>query len=76
MVPWHANYSSIPEGRALVLIFLISKDYDILLEAAEEVMLNFKDQWVVFAENEEIANHPYLCKGLCMYKFFLIILFL
>ena len=49
--------NEIPEGRALVLIFLISKDYDILLEAAEEVILNFKDQWVVFAENEEIANH-------------------
>ena len=49
--------TEIPEGRALVLIFLISKDYDILLEAAEEVILNFKDQWVVFAENEEIANH-------------------
>lgn len=49
--------NEIPEGRAQVLIFLLSKDYDILLEAAEEVILSFKDQWIVFAESEEIANH-------------------
>ncbi|VDI65140.1 Hypothetical predicted protein [Mytilus galloprovincialis] len=49
--------NEIPEGRALVLIFLLSKDYSILLEAAEEVILSFQDQWVVFAESEEIANH-------------------
>ncbi|VDI58183.1 Hypothetical predicted protein [Mytilus galloprovincialis] len=47
--------NEIPSDRALILFFLFSKHYDIMLEAADEVILNFKDQWVVMAESEEIA---------------------
>lgn len=46
----------IPVGRALVIFLLCSKQYDVLLEAAEEVILNFKNEWVVIAENDDITN--------------------
>ncbi|XP_046354095.2 sterile alpha motif domain-containing protein 9-like [Haliotis rufescens] len=49
-------HSSIPLGRGILLIFLFSKNYEVLLEAADEVILKFKDQWMVVAETEEIAN--------------------
>lgn len=49
--------TEIPRGRALVLFFLLSKDYEIMLEVAEHVILNFQDHWVLFAESEDIANH-------------------
>lgn len=50
-------YKEIPCGRALIIFLLFSKNYDIMLEIAEEVMLTFQHQWVVIAENEDIANH-------------------
>lgn len=49
--------SEIPHERAVVIFMLLSKNYEVLLDAAEEVILKFKDHWMVFAENEEISNH-------------------
>lgn len=49
--------SEIPHGRAIVIFLLFSKNYDILLDAAEEVISKFKDHWIVMAESKEIANH-------------------
>ncbi|VDI25344.1 Hypothetical predicted protein [Mytilus galloprovincialis] len=46
----------IPVGRALVIFLLCSNQYDVLLEAAEEVILNFKNEWVVIAENHAITD--------------------
>lgn len=49
--------SEIPRERAVVIFMLLSKNYEVLLDAAEEIILKFKDHWMVFAENEEISNH-------------------
>ncbi|XP_021343874.1 sterile alpha motif domain-containing protein 9-like [Mizuhopecten yessoensis] len=46
----------IPNGRAMVIFLLLSKNYDVLLEAAEEVILKFQDQWMLLAPTEDIAN--------------------
>ncbi|VDI58874.1 Hypothetical predicted protein [Mytilus galloprovincialis] len=46
----------IPKGRALVIFLLFSKEYDILLEAAEEVITSFFDQWMVIAETDEVTE--------------------
>lgn len=47
----------IPAGRAIVIFLLFSKNYDILLDAAEEVISKFKGHWLLFAETEQIASH-------------------
>lgn len=49
--------SEIPSGRAIVVFLLFSKNYDILLDAAEEIILKFKNEWMLLAESEKIANH-------------------
>lgn len=49
--------SEIPSGRAIVMFLLFSKNYDILLDAAEEIILKFKNEWMLLAESEKIANH-------------------
>ncbi|XP_067662871.1 sterile alpha motif domain-containing protein 9-like [Haliotis asinina] len=49
-------HSGIPLGRGMLLILLFSKNYEVLLEAADEVILKFKDQWMVIAESMEIAD--------------------
>lgn len=49
--------SEIPHGRAVVIFLLLSKNYEVLLDAAEEVISKFKNHWMMLAENEEIANH-------------------
>lgn len=49
--------NEIPVGRGLIFFFLFSKGYEVMLEAANDVIMDFKDQWVMFAESEEIANH-------------------
>ncbi|KAJ8302519.1 hypothetical protein KUTeg_018915 [Tegillarca granosa] len=46
----------IPVGRAFVIFLLFSKQYEILLEAADEVLVKFKDQWIIIAPNEEISH--------------------
>lgn len=50
-------HTEIPPGRAVVIFMLFSKNYEVLLDAAEEVILKFKNYWIMLAENEEIANH-------------------
>lgn len=46
----------IPEGRALVVFLLLSKDTDVVLEAAEEFITWFPDQWLCVAEEESIGK--------------------
>ncbi|XP_062575997.1 sterile alpha motif domain-containing protein 9-like [Saccostrea cucullata] len=50
-------YGEIPEDRALIVFLLFSKNYDIMLDAADEVLSKFPDQWLLLATNESIANH-------------------
>ncbi|XP_048249165.1 sterile alpha motif domain-containing protein 9-like isoform X3 [Haliotis rufescens] len=52
----HFYHQNIPLDRGLAIIFLFSKNYEVLLEAAEEILLKFKDHWMVIAENEAIAH--------------------
>ncbi|XP_060084576.1 sterile alpha motif domain-containing protein 9-like [Ylistrum balloti] len=47
----------VPNGRAMVIFLLLSKNYDVLLEAAEDVILKFQDQWMLLAPSEDIANN-------------------
>ncbi|KAK3606490.1 hypothetical protein CHS0354_041441 [Potamilus streckersoni] len=47
----------IPEGRVIAIFCLFSKNYDIMLEAAEEVLIKFQHQWMVLAPNEKIAEN-------------------
>lgn len=49
--------SEIPHERAVVIFILLSKNYEVLLDAAEEVISKFQNHWMMLAENEEIANH-------------------
>ncbi len=51
--------SEIPNGRAIVVFFLLSKDYEVMLEAADEFCTVFQDQWVFVAETDNIAQ-PWL----------------
>lgn len=46
----------IPKGRALIIFLLLSKEYEILLEAAEDVLTSFTDQWMVIAERDEVTE--------------------
>ena len=48
--------SQIPKGRAMVVFVLLSPDTEIILEAAEEFITMFEDQWMCIAENEEIGK--------------------
>ncbi|KAK3591479.1 hypothetical protein CHS0354_031585 [Potamilus streckersoni] len=47
----------IPEGRAIVIFCLFSKTYEVMLEAAEEALIKFQNQWMVIAESDSIANY-------------------
>ena len=46
----------VPDERAVVVFLLFSKNYDVMLEAADEFCTMFPDQFVCIAENESIAN--------------------
>ncbi|XP_061186911.1 sterile alpha motif domain-containing protein 9-like [Saccostrea echinata] len=50
-------YGEIPEDRAIIVFLLFSKNYDIMLDAADEVLSKFPDQWLLLATNESIANN-------------------
>ncbi|XP_061187543.1 sterile alpha motif domain-containing protein 9-like [Saccostrea echinata] len=50
-------YGEIPVDRAIIVFLLFSKNYDIMLDAADEVLSKFPDQWILLATNESIANH-------------------
>lgn len=46
----------IPSDKARVLVFLLSRNYDVLLGALEEIFVKFPDQWILIAESEKIAE--------------------
>ena len=46
----------IPDERAVVVFLLFSKNYEVMLEAADDLCTMFPDQFVCIAENESIAN--------------------
>ncbi|XP_033755788.1 sterile alpha motif domain-containing protein 9-like [Pecten maximus] len=50
-------YIDIPTGRAIAFFLLLSKNYDVMLEAAEDVLSKFHGQWILFAPSEDIANN-------------------
>lgn len=47
----------LPNDRALVIFFILSKNYDIMLEVAEEVILKFQNQWIAMSENEKLIEN-------------------
>eukprot|EP00105_Crassostrea_gigas_P041321 XP_019925469.1 PREDICTED: sterile alpha motif domain-containing protein 9-like [Crassostrea gigas] len=47
----------LPNERALVIFLILSKNYDIMLEVAEEVILRFQNQWIAMAENETLIEN-------------------
>ncbi|XP_061196717.1 sterile alpha motif domain-containing protein 9-like [Saccostrea echinata] len=47
----------IPNERALVVFLILSKNYDIMLEIAEEVILKFQNQWIAMSENEKLMEN-------------------
>ncbi|XP_060084570.1 sterile alpha motif domain-containing protein 9-like [Ylistrum balloti] len=50
-------YNDIPSGRAIAIFLLLSKNYDVMLEAAEDVLSKFHGQWVLLAPSEAIAHN-------------------
>ncbi len=46
----------IPDGRAVIVFLLLSKDYEIMLEAADDLCTAFQDQWVIIADSENVAT--------------------
>ena len=46
----------IPQGRAVVMFALLSKDYEIMLESADDFSSTFKDQWMAIAETDNIGG--------------------
>ncbi len=57
----------IPDGRAIVVFMLLSKDYEIMLEAADELCSKFQDQWMLVADTNNVAM-PWIdqmqCRGI------------
>ncbi|XP_062605885.1 sterile alpha motif domain-containing protein 9-like isoform X2 [Saccostrea cucullata] len=47
----------IPNERALVVFLILSKNYDIMLEVAEEVILKFQNQWIAMSENDKLMEN-------------------
>ncbi|XP_033754956.1 sterile alpha motif domain-containing protein 9-like [Pecten maximus] len=50
-------YNDIPKGRSLAMFLLLSKNYDIMLEAAEEVLSKSHGHWVLLAPTQDIATN-------------------
>ena len=48
--------SEIPAGRAIVVFVLLSKDWKVMLEAAEEFFSAFPDQWMCIAKEENVSQ--------------------
>lgn len=47
----------LPNERALVIFLILSKNYDVMLEVAEEVILKFQNQWIAMSENEKLIEN-------------------
>ena len=48
--------NQIPKQRAVIVFLLLSKNNDVLLEAADELISEFQGQFVCLAENDNIAE--------------------
>ena len=48
--------SEIPAGRAIVVFALLSKDWKVMLEAAEEFFSAFPDQWMCIAKDDSVSQ--------------------
>nr|KAG5704844.1 hypothetical protein BaRGS_001315 [Batillaria attramentaria] len=46
----------IPEEKARIIILVLSRNYDVLLGALEEVFVKFPDQWILLAESERVVQ--------------------
>ncbi|XP_064611023.1 sterile alpha motif domain-containing protein 9-like [Liolophura sinensis] len=49
-------HAEIPEGRAVIVILLLSKDDGVLPEICDEICRIFDEQWMVLAEESNIAD--------------------
>ncbi|XP_067667272.1 sterile alpha motif domain-containing protein 9-like [Haliotis asinina] len=47
----------VPKDRAILVYLLLSKEYDVMLEAAEELIQRFQNQWMMLAESDSVAAH-------------------
>ncbi|PVD27994.1 hypothetical protein C0Q70_10571 [Pomacea canaliculata] len=45
----------IPAEKARILIFLLSRNYDVILGALDEIFVKFPEQWIILAESEKVA---------------------
>lgn len=68
---------SIPKGRGVILILVTSHD-DVFIEASEELLLKFKNQWLMIAESKRFADawveglkkrNMTIDENRCIYKF-------
>ncbi|PVD23709.1 hypothetical protein C0Q70_16982 [Pomacea canaliculata] len=68
---------SIPKGRGVILILVTSHD-DVFIEASEELLLKFKNQWLMIAESKRFADawveglkkrNMNIDENRCIYKF-------
>ncbi|OWF34791.1 sterile alpha motif domain-containing protein 9-like [Mizuhopecten yessoensis] len=50
-------YNDIPTGRGVAIFLLLSKNYDVMLEAAEDVLSKFHGQWILLAPSDDIATN-------------------
>lgn len=47
--------TNIPEQRAVMVILVTSND-DVLIEASQELLLGFQDQWIMIADSQQLAD--------------------
>ncbi|KAK7100925.1 sterile alpha motif domain-containing protein 9-like [Littorina saxatilis] len=47
--------NSIPDERGVIIILVTTKD-DVFIEACEELLLSFQNQWVMIAESKQLAE--------------------
>ncbi len=52
-----------PSNRTIVIFLLLSGDFDVMFETMEELCMIYPDQWIMFAEDEEMAK-PWMLKML------------
>ena len=46
----------IPSDKACIIILLLSRNYEVLLGALDEIFTKFPDQWILVAESEKVAQ--------------------
>lgn len=50
------NTDNFDEDRIIIIICLFSKNYEVMIEACDEVLTKLPDNWILLAENEHIAK--------------------